>query len=150
MIRKAAGPDLASIRDCAQAAYAGYVDRIGRKPAPMVADFATLIDNGYVDVDVEDSGVIRGFVVYYPRADCVHLANVAIHPDYQGQGLGRRLIERAEGAAVASGYRRIELYTNAKMTENLALYPKLGYRQFDRRTEDGFDRVYFDKSLSGR
>ncbi len=51
MIRKAAGSDLASIRDCAQAAYARYVDRIGRKPVPMVADFATLIDNGFVDVD---------------------------------------------------------------------------------------------------
>ena len=51
MIRKAVGPDLASIRDFAQPAYARYAERIGRKPAPMVADFATLIDNGFVDVD---------------------------------------------------------------------------------------------------
>jgi ribosomal protein S18 acetylase RimI-like enzyme len=149
MIRKAVGSDLASIRDCARAAYAKYVDRIGRKPAPMVADFAILIDKGVVDVDVGDSGVVRGFIVHYPCTDHVHLENVAIHPAYQGRGLGRRLLERAESEAIAGGFRRIELYTNAKMTENLALYRHLGYREFDRRIENGFDRVYFDKPLTG-
>jgi len=33
------------------------------------------------------------------------------------------------------------------MTENLSLYPALGYHQFDRRVEDGFERIYFRKTL---
>jgi hypothetical protein len=33
------------------------------------------------------------------------------------------------------------------MHENLELYPRLGYRQTDRRVEDGFERVYFSKKL---
>jgi hypothetical protein len=33
------------------------------------------------------------------------------------------------------------------MVENLAYYPRLGYVEYDRRREDGFDRVYFRKRL---
>jgi hypothetical protein len=33
------------------------------------------------------------------------------------------------------------------MTENLSLYAALGYEETGRATEDGFDRVYFRKSL---
>lgn len=57
------------------------------------------------------------------------------------------MIEFVEQKAKAEGYCRLELYTNAKMTENLGLYPRLGYQQFDRRIENGFDRVYFYKTL---
>jgi len=33
------------------------------------------------------------------------------------------------------------------MTENLSIYPHLGYIEVDRREEDGFSRVYFEKRL---
>ena len=41
----------------------------------------------------------------------------------------------------------MRLYTNARMTENLSLYPHLGYVEVERREEDGFDRVFFEKGL---
>lgn len=41
----------------------------------------------------------------------------------------------------------ITLYTNEKMHENLALYPKMGFVQTDARVEDGYRRVYFRKTL---
>jgi hypothetical protein len=40
LIRKAMAGDAARIGAIACAAYAKYVPRIGREPAPMVADFA--------------------------------------------------------------------------------------------------------------
>lgn len=39
MIRPAKANDDPEIRECAEQAYARYVPVIGRKPAPMVADF---------------------------------------------------------------------------------------------------------------
>jgi len=147
MIRKANKQDLDGIRRCAMAAYQKYVERIGKEPAPMVADFATAIEKGQIQVDVDDTE-ISGFIVFYPCADHIHLENVAVDPAQQGRGIGRRLIEFAESTAAELGYTRIELYTNAKMVENLALYPLLGYRRFDQRFEDGFDRVYFSKAIS--
>ena len=40
------------------------------------------------------------------------------------------------------------LASNAAMTANLALYPRLGYRRTGRRVENGYDRVYFEKELA--
>ena len=145
-IRKAAKSDLPEIETCAADAYAMYVDRIGREPAPMVADFASAIEKGQLYVALEDKR-LAGFVVFYPQRDHVHLENVAVSPEFQKRGIGSGLIEFVEQQARAEGYCRLELYTNAKMTENLELYPRLGYQQFDRRIENGFDRVYFCKTL---
>ena len=145
-IRKAVQSDLLEIESCAAAAYAMYVDRIGRAPAPMVADFASAIEKEQLYVALEDEQ-LEGFVVFYPQRDHLHLENVAVGPEFQKRGIGSGLIDFVEQQARAEGYCRIELYTNAKMTENLELYPRLGYQQFDRRIENGFDRVYFCKTL---
>ena len=145
-IRKAAKSDLLEIETCAADAYAVYVERIGRKPAPMVADFATAIKNEQLYVALEN-GQLVGFAVFYPQRDHVHLENVAVSPEFQRRGIGSGLIEFVEQQARVEGYCRLELYTNAKMTENLELYPRLGYQQFDRRYVNGFDRVYFSKVL---
>lgn len=83
----------------------------------------------------------------YPRADHVHLENTAVDPAPQGRGLGRALIAFAEQRARHCGFSRIERYSHAKMTDHLAPYPGLGYREFDRRFEDGFDRVCFTEDL---
>lgn len=146
IIRKAVGTDLAQIKSCAEAAYTMYIERIGEKPAPMVADFAGAIENENIYV-MDDAGQVCGFVIFYRRDDHVHLENVAVNPDYQQRGIGSRLIEFVEQQARAASYSRIELYTNARMTENLEIYPRLGYQEFDHRLEDGFDRVYFRKAL---
>ena len=151
-IRPAQAEDIAAITACAEAAYAKYVARIGRKPAPMVADFASQIAAAQVHVAIaqDDAGEeeFLGYVVCYPKDGQLHLENVAVRPEAQGRGAGRALIDFVEDRARAEGLPAVELYTNAKMTENLALYPALGFRETERRTEDGFDRVFFIKELT--
>ncbi|MBT8433272.1 MAG: GNAT family N-acetyltransferase [Gammaproteobacteria bacterium] len=112
----------------------------------MVADFAASIAKGHLYVAQVDNQIV-GFAVFYARQDHVHLENVAVTPGFQNRGFGRKLIEYVEQQAQQEGYNRIELYTNASMSENLELYPRLGFKQFDRRLEDGFDRVFFSKTL---
>ena len=146
-VRKAAKADLSALVACAEAAYRIYVERIGRKPAPMVADFAASIDGDSVYVVIE-AGQLRGFVVCYPRDDCMFLENIAVDPKHQGQGIGSRLIAFVEAEARARKLEWVELYTNARMFENLELYSRLGFREIERRVEDGFDRVFFRKHLS--
>jgi GNAT superfamily N-acetyltransferase len=55
-------------------------------------------------------------------ADCAYLADVAVHPDHQGTGLGQALIRRLVDAA--SGHRKIILYANPG-TEGF--YRRLGF-----------------------
>jgi len=148
-IRLAIPADLEAIQRTARAAYALYVPRIGREPAPMVADFAASIAAGHLwvsDSPGEASDVI-GFVVAFPRGNHWHLENVAVDPALQGSGVGGRLIAHVEAMALAAGAQAVELHTNAKMTENQDLYPRLGYAETSRRSEDGFDRVFFRKKL---
>jgi len=45
------------------------------------------------------------------------------------------------------GLKRVSLYTNEHMYENLALYPRLGYVEVGRHSEHGFQRVFFVKEL---
>ena len=132
-VRAARHDDIPAVEDCAEAAYQVYVAAIGRKPAPMVADFAASHSAGHLFVAEDDDG-IGGFIVFYPRGDHVHLENIAVAPGRQGQGVGSKLIAYAEHSTLTAGYDRIELYTNEKMTGNLTWYPRLGYRETGRRT----------------
>ncbi len=75
------------------------------------------------------------------------LDNVAVAPACQGQGLGRAMLQFAERAAIASGYRSIRLYTNEAMIENIRLYSRIGYVEAHRAEEKGLRRVYMTKTL---
>jgi ribosomal protein S18 acetylase RimI-like enzyme len=146
-IRPATADDTLAVTMIAHEAYAPYVPRIGRKPAPMTADHALLIERGQVWVAVA-AGSVTGFAVIRPVTGALHLESVAVSPDRQGEGVGRALLEFVEQRARALRLPAVELYTNALMTENLALYPRLGYVETERRREHGFDRVYFHKRLA--
>lgn len=148
LIRKAILSDEPQIRQCAEEAYARYVQLIGRKPAPMVADFKAHIVADEAFVATDNQGKFEGFIVFYVDGDHILLDNIAVLPQAAGCGVGKALIGFCEKAAQRQGFEKVQLYTNEKMTENLSIYPKLGYVEIDRRTENGFNRVYFEKSIT--
>jgi ribosomal protein S18 acetylase RimI-like enzyme len=147
-IRPALPSDAPAATACTRAAYARYVGRIGREPAPMAADHAALIDLGAVWVAAEPGGRIVGVLVLKPRPPALMVESVAVLPERQGRGLGRALMAFAEEHARGAGLDAVELYTNERMTENLGLYPALGYEETGRGVEDGFARVFFRKRLA--
>lgn len=146
MIRKATPDDETDVRACAEEAYEQYVVAIGKKPAPMVADFGAQISRGCLYVACQDA-MIEGFIVFFQREDHMFLENVAVRKASSGKGLGKILMAYCEAEAKRARLSSIELYTNEKMTANLSIYPHLGYKEFDRREEDGFHRVYYRKLL---
>jgi ribosomal protein S18 acetylase RimI-like enzyme len=146
-IRLAEPADLDAIQRIVREAYALYVPRIGKEPAPMTADYAALVDAREVRV-ATDTDVVVGVLVVRPVEGALHLENVAVADRAKGRGIGRALVRYAEDEARELGFGAVELYTNAKMTENLSLYPHLGYVETGRRSEAGFDRVYFRKAIT--
>lgn len=54
--------------------------------------------------------------------DAAYIADVAVHPDHQGRGLGKALIEKL--ASLASGHKKILLYANPGAE---GFYAKLGF-----------------------
>lgn len=116
-------------------------------PAPMGADYEALVAAERVWVAETRAGPV-GALVLREQEDAMLLENVAVAPSHQGRGIGRALIGFAEDRACEAGLAEITLYTNEQMTENLRLYPALGYTEIDRRRETGFARVFFRKRLS--
>jgi ribosomal protein S18 acetylase RimI-like enzyme len=134
------------VQEIVRTAYAHYVFRIGREPGPMLDDYGVLIEEGYVYV-VEHEGAVQGVLVLIPEENSLLLDNVAVAPAAQGLGLGRRMLQFAERTAVDRGYCYIRLYTNEAMTENIALYSRIGYSETHRTEEKGLRRVYMTKPL---
>jgi ribosomal protein S18 acetylase RimI-like enzyme len=145
-IRPAVPGDVAAVERLTRAAYSVHIPAVGREPAPMTADHPALVAAGEVRV-AEVDGRIAGALVTRPQQGALLLESVAVDPAFQGRGIGRALIADAEAQASALGLHAVELYTNAAMTANVALYPRLGYEEVGRRTEDGFDRVFFRKGV---
>ncbi|HYF08886.1 MAG TPA: GNAT family N-acetyltransferase [Acetobacteraceae bacterium] len=135
-----------AIRTLVRAAYAHYVPRIGIEPLPMVDDYAARIAARQAWV-LERDGRLAGVIVLEDTPDGVLLDNVAVASDAQHQGIGRALIAFAESEARRRGQARLWLYTNERMTENLALYARLGFVETGRAERSGRKAVYMEKRL---
>lgn len=145
-LRLATGNDLAAVQAIVHAAYSHYSVRIGRKPGPMLDDYAALIEKRQVHV-AECQGSIQGIIVLKESGDTLLLDNMAVAPEAQGAGLGRMMLEFAERAAIERGYSAVTLYTNEAMTENITRYTRAGYEETHRAEEKGLRRVYMRKPL---
>jgi len=148
MIRRAVARDRTAVESIVHDAYSGYIERIGKPPGPMLDDYAALIANGSVTVLEASEGAISAIIVLLPKPDHLLLENIAVRPEQQGQGLGRRMIEFAEAEARRLGYRELRLYTHRKMSENIALYVRLGFDVTGAGREAGYDRVFMTKRVA--
>ena len=147
MLRPAVPADAPALAALVDAAYGHYVARIGLVPGPMQEDYAEVIRTWDVTV-AEQDGAIVGLVVLGVTDEGFLLENVAVHPARQGTGLGRALLEHAETVARRAGQESLYLYTHELMTENLELYRRVGYVEYDRRRTGEFSRVFMRKKLS--
>lgn len=59
--------------------------------------------------------------------ETVELKRVFVRPEYQGRGIGSRLVSLLIEWAMELGYRRMILETGELLTESCALYRKLGF-----------------------
>ena len=147
MIRAARPDDRAAVEAIVRDAYSMHIARIGKPPGPMLDDYRQLIRDGRVSAWEEPSGAIAGILVLLPAADHLLLDNIAVRPDRQGHGIGRRLIAFAEAEAARLGLAELRLYTHQTMVENIALYRRLGFVETGRARQAGYDRVFMTKRL---
>lgn len=127
-----------------EAAYASWAELIGTRPIPMDADYATLIGAGQVFVT---DPRLDGLIVLIPEDGALLVENVAVAPDRHGQGTGRTLLAFAEDHARSLALPRLRLYTNELMTNNIALYERLGYQETSREDIGGRNVVHMTKNL---
>jgi ribosomal protein S18 acetylase RimI-like enzyme len=148
-ISRATAADVEAAAGITDAAYRRWVPVIGREPAPMAADHTALAEERVLWL-AEDGGLPVGVLVLREHSDHLLVESVAVAPDAQHSGVGRALLAFAERRALAAGIRELRLYTHERMTANIALYERLGYRITRRAEEDGFARVHMTKTVQAK
>jgi ribosomal protein S18 acetylase RimI-like enzyme len=146
-IRTARVEDAAAIHALTRAAYAKWVDVIGREPAPMTVDYDVALAKHRFDLIYIDHRLVA-LIETVPDGDCLLIENVAVLPEFQGQGFGRKLLALAEDLARSSGLAGMRLYTNKRFAGPLALYESLGYRVEREELGGGCVKVHMIKSLA--
>ncbi|SLN56536.1 acetyltransferase [Roseovarius albus] len=127
IIRSAKARDVAGLTVCIDLAYARYA-KLGVKLPPVSEGVAEDIRDHHVWV-ADDAGQIIGGLILMISEGSSKLANVAVHPDHGGRGIGRLLIDSAIDASKAAGCHSITLVTHAAMPDNIHLYEHLGWRK---------------------
>ena len=75
----------------------------------------------------EDKPIGGGAIRKYDD-ETVELKRVFVHNEYQGQGIGSRLVSLLIEWAAQLGYRRMILETGELLSESCAVYKKLGFK----------------------
>lgn len=82
---------------------------------------------GQIFVALHDDDVIGTCAVLPCGPEEVELAKLCVAPEFQGQGIARRLVEHCIAYARDEGARRIMLLSNSRLQPALRLYESLGF-----------------------
>ncbi|MGX9116598.1 GNAT family N-acetyltransferase [Mesorhizobium sp. BHbsci] len=85
-------------------------------------------------------GRIVGCVFVLERANDFYVGKLAVEPGFQGQGIGRQLMQAVEDFARNRGKPAIVLQTRIELTGNHAVFARLGFRETESTAHKGYDR----------
>ena len=125
-IRRAGPADAVAVRELTRSAYAKWVPVVGREPTPMTFDYGRIVREDPVDLLLQGGDLVAlVWMVLHP--DHLLIESLAVAPEHQGRGHGRRLLAHAEAFAARQGLPVARLYTNRLFAANVALYLRSGY-----------------------
>ena len=142
-VRQAVVKDSVELQECMELAYASYKDRMeGKRLPPMDVNYSDEIRDYPSWVAVSGCVVVCGLIMMFEK-EYASIANIAVHPEFQGQSIGSRLMKFAETKAKDKGYSELRLATHILLIENVSLYLHLGWTEIDRDEV----RVYMRKDI---
>jgi hypothetical protein len=92
-----------------------------KKPGELKLAFSNSMYKCFV---FDDGHLIGAGRAMADGVDCSYLCDVAVHPDFQGQGLGKAIVGKL--IELSAGHRKIILYANPGKE---GFYKKLGFRR---------------------
>lgn len=125
-LRRAAMADIPQILSLKNAAYTPNESIIGVPSLPRIADYAQVVAEHEVWL-AESDGRLDAALVLDIELDSFTVWSVAVAPEASGRRLGSALMAFAETRAGELGYEDVRLYTNAKLTQRIGWYERLGY-----------------------
>ena len=103
--------------------------RVGKKiKRDKYTQFNQLDEINEAIVVYKDNRAIGGCAIRRYNDENVELKRVFIHTEYQGQGIGSKLVSLLIEWAMELGYKRMILETGEILVESCAVYSKLGFK----------------------
>jgi ribosomal protein S18 acetylase RimI-like enzyme len=125
LIRRVAPWDLNKIIDIEQKCFTGELAY-----TPRQLDYLISRAHSTCLAEICDD-VVRGFIIilYKKNSAVAGIETLSVDPEFQGKGIGRRLLHAAEVEMPLHGIRRIRLEVALGNTIALSLYEKSGFRK---------------------
>ncbi len=142
-IREATLKDSEDLEVCMHLAYKNYEEIMqGEFLPPLHSNYKEEVENYSVWVIEENEEIVAGIILVFEN-NYASIANVAVHPNMQGKGIGKFLIDFAEKVAKEKGYIEINLATHKLLVNNILFYEKLGWIKYGG--ED--NKIYMKKNI---
>lgn len=135
-IRKATAEDADDVTAVFAAAFEPL--RSIYRPTPEIAARQTERAKEGTRLVAEVEGRIVATVQFDSHKEHVHVIGLAVHPDFQRMGIGRRLIDWIVAQAPSLGHNLVVLDT-IKETGNVAVFEKFGFRVFHEGVTSSFE-----------
>lgn len=153
-LRPAVTGDIAALTALLASAFAEYVRGIGRD-APGPYDWLDdRVAAGDVTLADDEAGAAPIGAVILSKdgaSGALTVDMLAVTPAAQGCGVGRKLLDHAEGQARAAGCGKLHLHTVAKYTHLVRYYERHGFTVSHHgprpKGDDGHPRVFMTKTL---
>ncbi|WP_101756566.1 ribosomal protein S18-alanine N-acetyltransferase [Oceanicoccus sp. KOV_DT_Chl] len=91
------------------------------------SQFASSLVDGHICTVLQIDDVVLGFTVFSKVLDESTLLNIAVHPDFQGHGYGRQLLQQGLTQLVDGGIKQCFLEVRVSNNGAKALYQSLGF-----------------------
>src|SRR5215469_7650148 len=132
VVRPAVGPDLPILREIEWASGQRFreygLEHVADHEPASVDELSRYASEGRAWVAVGHADRPIGYILVDMIDGAGHIEQVSVAPDWQGQGVGRALIEQAEIWAVSRGASALTLTTFGHIPWNRPLYEHLGFR----------------------
>jgi len=135
IIKKANFSDLEGILDLQKLAYISeaklYEDYSIEPLKQTIKDIQKEYENGIILKTLNNDFNIIGSIRAYKVNHTVFIQKLIVHPDFQNNGIGQRLLEAIEKYFIAIDSNiEFKLFTGYKSSKNIYLYKKSGYIEF--------------------
>ena len=148
-ISKANMDDLQEILNLQYLAYQSEAALFGNKDIPPLKQTLDEVieeyHKGIILKMVDTDNLIIGSIRAWEMNETVFVGKLMVHPDYRHRGYGTKLLGEIEKYYPQKRY---ELFTSTRSIDNIRLYQKMGYQEFDRRrVDDQLEFVFMEKNV---
>ncbi|WP_431320950.1 GNAT family N-acetyltransferase [Rhizobium sp. YTU87027] len=118
-------------------------DRIDPPSSALKLTPVTLADKASSEIAhaAMEGGILCGCVFLRPEEGCLYVGKLAIAPDAQGRGIGRKLLAIAEQVARDRALPSLRLETRIELVENHDVFMRWGFEKTAENAHPGFTRT---------